>query len=259
MLKVKPLYGMLFGALLMPMAAHAFSPEQVYARAAKSVVTVIAVGHEGKAIGSGVVIQPREIVTNCHVIDDASLAHIRYQGRYYPARVHYSDTSRDLCQLTVPGLPAPAVARVPTSTLRVGETVYAIGSPVGLDRTLSNGLISALRHTRSHTTIIQTTAAISQGSSGGGLFDNQGRLVGITTYYLAGDQHLNFALPADWIAQLPARHNMLAAAPGSHEAAYEETAAGYLRDFVVTKQLLRQEFFGSHSHAPQSDDLAPAE
>lgn len=257
MLNGKSLLAPLAAALLLPAAAHAYSPEQVYARAARSVVTVIAQGNEGKAIGSGVVIQPQEVVTNCHVVDDATRARIRYQGHYYPARLHYADTARDLCQLTASGLLAPAVARVPTSDLRVGQAVYAIGSPVGLDRTLSNGLISGLRQTHAHTTIIQTTAAISQGSSGGGLFDSQGRLVGITTYYLAGDQHLNFALPADWIADLPKRQSRLAATSGSHESAYEQTAASYLRDFVVTKQLLREEIMGDGQHGAPRNGMQP--
>ena len=80
--------------------------------------------------------------------------------------------------------------------------MYAIGAPQGLELSLSEGLVSGLRKDGG-TTYIQTTAAISKGSSGGGLFDAQGRLVGITTMYVEGAQALNFAVPAEQIASVP--------------------------------------------------------
>ncbi|MGH9440374.1 MAG: trypsin-like peptidase domain-containing protein, partial [Terriglobia bacterium] len=87
------------------------------------------------------------------------------------------------------------------TTLAVGEKVYAIGAPEGLELTISEGLISGLRDFDKER-VIQTSAAISPGSSGGGLFDAEGRLVGITTFYLKGGQSLNFALPAEWTLAL---------------------------------------------------------
>ena len=85
-------------------------------------------------------------------------------------------------------------------SLEVGEPVYTLGSPVGLELTLANGLISGRREEDGRH-FVQTTAPISPGSSGGGLFDARGNLVGVTTLVLAGrerlNQALNFALPAD--------------------------------------------------------------
>lgn len=82
----------------------------------------------------------------------------------------------------------------------MGEAVYTLGSPVGLELTLSNGIISG-RRTEQNRNYVQTTAPISPGSSGGGLFDARGNLVGITTLALVGREHLNqslnFAIPAD--------------------------------------------------------------
>lgn len=83
----------------------------------------------------------------------------------------------------------------------MGEKVYAIGAPEGLELTISGGLISGLRDFDKDR-VIQTSAAISPGSSGGGLFDAEARLVGITTFYLKEGQTLNFALPADLILEL---------------------------------------------------------
>jgi len=91
-------------------------------------------------------------------------------------------------------LRAPPVVLGTAKKLKVGQRVYAIGAPEDLELTLSEGLISSLRpHEGSE--YIQTSAAISLGSSGGGLFDDQGQLIGITTFYHAEGQNLNFALP----------------------------------------------------------------
>ena len=82
------------------------------------------------------------------------------------------------------------------SDLQIGERVYTVGSPQALDRTLGEGIISGLRSLRGirH---IQTTAPISPGSSGGGLFDRHGNLIGITTFLLKDSQSLNFAISVD--------------------------------------------------------------
>lgn len=87
---------------------------------------------------------------------------------------------------------------VPSSALTTGQRVYAVGSPEGLELTFSEGVISALRDNEG-VRIIQTSAAISPGSSGGGLFDDRGRLVGITTFQSKEGQSLNFALPCEWV------------------------------------------------------------
>jgi len=80
--------------------------------------------------------------------------------------------------------------------------VYAVGDPQGLETTLSNGIVSGFREYRGNE-YIQITAPISPASSGGGLFDTQGRLIGITTMYLKDGQALNFAAPVEWIASIP--------------------------------------------------------
>ena len=78
----------------------------------------------------------------------------------------------------------------------MGEQVYTVGAPSGLERTLANGIISGLRSEGTHH-YIQTTAPISPGSSGGGLFDENGNLIGITTLFIKESQALNFAIAAE--------------------------------------------------------------
>lgn len=155
------------------------------------------------ALGSGVVVAPDAVVTNCHVVAQNAPVSVRFQGQEYRALPRYRDTGHDLCQFDVRGLPATPVAVAPALP-GVGERVYALGAPQGLELTLSEGIVSALR-TIKDMQLIQVSAAISPGSSGGGLYDQYGRLVGITTFQATTGQNLNFAVPAEWIAALPRR------------------------------------------------------
>ncbi len=102
-----------------------------------------------------------------------------------------------------------------TFDAKVGQRVYAIGAPQGLELTLSEGLISALRGTDKGA-IIQTTAPVSPGSSGGGLFNSSGQLVGIVTFQRKSGQNLNFALPAAWISDMSNRDSSNGLFLGGH-------------------------------------------
>ena len=131
---------------------------------------------------------------------------IKINDSVMPATIQLADEVLDLCRLNVAGLGASAVAVGSVTSLRTGQRVYAIGAPAGLELTISEGIVSALRKVDDGT-VIQTTAPISPGSSGGGLFDMSGRLVGIMTFQHRYGQNLNFALPADWIGQMRARNS----------------------------------------------------
>ena len=187
--------------------AHAKSASEVFDIASKSTVVILGYVGKGKAsyLGSGVVIPGGSVATNCHVIEKATRLAVRYQRQEYLASRQYTDHDRDTCSLTVQGLNAPAVTLGTTRGLKVGAQVYAIGAPQGLELTLSEGIVSSLREIMGGK-YIQTTAPISPGSSGGGLFDKEGRLLGLTTFYLAKGQNLNFALPVEWIGELSKRH-----------------------------------------------------
>lgn len=181
---------------------------RVFATASPSIVVVKAFDSQGKAIaqGSGVVIAKGIVVSNCHIFRQAGTksASVLYHDKRYPAALRYADPAHDLCSFTVKGLGAPPVPMRNATSLKVGENTYAIGAPEGLNLTLSSGLVSGLREAPDGT-VIQTTAPISPGSSGGGLFDGKGRLIGITSYYLKGSQQLNFSLPVKWVKALPQR------------------------------------------------------
>lgn len=199
-------YALTTAVLLVSFIAQAKTPGEIYEQAAKSTVIVRNIGSDGKpkSMGSGVVLPDRDVVTNCHVVKGASQLIVRIGRQEHPATLRYSDWERDVCSLSVPGIDASAVVVGSTKTLKVGAKVYAIGAPKGLELTLSDGIVSSLREVESGQ-YIQTTAAISRGSSGGGLFDENGALVGLTTFYLAEGQNLNFAVPVEWVKELPKR------------------------------------------------------
>jgi len=186
--------------------AAELSPEQLYAAVSPSIVRVSASKRDGSSamLGSGVILGPDSVITNCHVVLGGDQIEVRERGTVLSAVVSVADEVFDLCKLRVSGLSARPAAVGAAPALKVGQRVYAIGSPQGLDLTLSEGLVSALREGPSGT-YIQTTAPVSPGSSGGGLFDHQGNLVGIVTFQMRAGQNLNFAIPVEWIDKMSTR------------------------------------------------------
>ena len=175
----------------------------VFSEVAASVVVVLALNGRGEtnAQGSGVVVGVNEVVTNCHILDRATGLAVRQAadwsgGKSYQmtASLLAQNQERDLCLLFVEELSLPPAAKVArlgaAKALSVGEEVYAVGAPAGLDLSLSRGIVSQLRGMldKQIAPLIQTDVAISPGSSGGGLFTQSGDLVGVclTTINLAG-------------------------------------------------------------------------
>jgi hypothetical protein len=200
---------LVFALALVAQPAYSKTASEVFVIASKSTVVVKKLDAKGKTIGfgSGVVLPGGDIVTNCHVVEGAVYITVKSSGKDYPAILHHSDWDRDVCTVSSISLKQKTpVTMGSTKKLKIGKPVYAIGSPQGLELTLSDGIVSSLREVDGGN-YIQTTAAISPGSSGGGLFDENGALVGLTTFYLAEGQNLNFAVPVEWVTELPKRHN----------------------------------------------------
>lgn len=209
--------------------AHALEPSEIFKLADPSVVVVVASHRQSgrEMLGSGVLITARDAVTSCHVIEDATMIVLAQGAALRPAQLRYQDRARDLCQLQVEEpLPAgrPISAITASKDLETGQSVFAIGAPMGLDHTITRGIISGVRELpKVNGRLIQTDAAVSPGSSGGGLFDNQGRLVGILSFQFKDAQNLNFATPAEWIAELPQRDEKRA--PAAKAGAAEQTTS----------------------------------
>lgn len=211
-------------------SAAALQPAEVYAKVAPSVWRVQTYDVDGLpiGIGSGVVIAPDTLVTNCHVLAKAKRVAVKREKISIDAKLEMWDPQRDVCQIKAPNLGAPVVALGEVGKLKVGQNVYAVGNPKGLDLTMSAGLLSSIRrNTKDQVILLQTSAAISGGSSGGGLFDDEGVLIGLTTLgsVSADAQNLNFAVPVDWVRELPQRHAKLVAKSGAVAAASSASPA----------------------------------
>lgn len=176
------------------------NPEQIFASASRSIVTIVAADETGAifGLGSGVVIGDSLVVTNCHVLAKAHAAVVVFGDEGFESTVVDSQIDRDLCLLQVAGLRANPIRIDASENVRVGQKVYALGAPHGLELTFSEGMVSSLRGT-GFPKIIQTTAPISPGSSGGALLSSAGELIGITTMQHTEGQNLNFAMPVDWL------------------------------------------------------------
>jgi cytochrome c-type biogenesis protein CcmH/NrfG len=194
--------------LLFAVAVQAKTASEVFESVSASIVVIGTYDAKGTALGlsSGVAVASDVIATNSHAIKDAAKVQVMRRGKEYPASLPHCDWDRDVCTFTVSGINAPAVKTGSTSRLKVGERVYAVSAPQGLELTLSEGIISSLHPVEGGGQYIQISAPISLGSGGGGLFDEEGRLIGLLTFYLAEGQQINFAVPVEWIPELPKRH-----------------------------------------------------
>ncbi|MEW5738857.1 MAG: S1C family serine protease [Myxococcota bacterium] len=178
------------------------SPAMVFSRVSGSVVLVRAETAQGLSQGSGVIVGKGQVVTNLHVIEGAKRVLVSVRGKEVEAKVTLtSKRDRDLALLAMDTTGGARATLRKSTDLVVGERVFAIGNPRGYEQTLTEGLVSALRKEGS-AFVVQTSAALSPGSSGGGLFDSRGRLVGITTKQRTDGQALNFAHPVEWIQEL---------------------------------------------------------
>ncbi|HEX7465441.1 MAG TPA: S1C family serine protease, partial [Usitatibacter sp.] len=211
--------------------------ENIFAEISPSIVSVHSADGSGRQTkqGSGVVTGSGRVITNCHVVSGADQITVASAGETRSASLYVSDEEFDLCSLDVTGLNAPAVTIRGIGGLRTGQRVFAIGAPLGLELTISEGIVSSLRDTASGK-VIQTTAPVSPGSSGGGLFDVDGKLVGIITFQQRSGQNLNFAVPADWIFEMRNRSSSSSRAsdaPAAPPSAPAQTAEPTVPQMVV--------------------------
>lgn len=184
---------------------YALTATEVYKQNEKYVYTVFADGDDERKQGSGVAVTSEKygsvVITNCHVVQRSKKVRVVGVAYAAPVEVVYCSESGDLAVLrTSEKLPAMSLVN---RKINVGEAVYAIGSPRGYQLSLSEGVVSQQRSkTDDSTATIQTTVAIEPGSSGGGLFDGNARLIGITSSKIKNSQGLNFAIPLEEVIKV---------------------------------------------------------
>jgi S1-C subfamily serine protease len=219
----------LSAAILFLLAApvHALPPDQIYDRVAPAVWSVKAYAAEEKllASASGVAVAPGKLVTSCQVLARARQVQVRRGNSIYDAKLEFPDIERDLCQLDVPGLTAPALTVGSARGLRPGQRLYVVGFSRGNEQSIGEGLVSAVSEAGSAKERIQTTVPAAPGLRGAGVFDEEARLVGVVTASPADAAASTFAVPADWLAELGARGEAALAARAKPAAAATAGAA----------------------------------
>jgi hypothetical protein len=181
------------------------SVRDVASVAFKSVVLLEMKDSDGQplSLGSGFFVSNGIIATNMHVIEGASGGTAKLVGNTHTMQILGTvavDRHADLTLLQVGGT-APSLVLGPNQSPNVGDTVYVVGNPLGLEGTFSEGIISGVRHLDADT-ILQMTAPISPGSSGGPVMDSSGAVVGIAVATFRGGQNLNLAVPVAYLSRL---------------------------------------------------------
>lgn len=201
--------GVLVAAMViaaLPVGAQDFLPELVR-RIKPSSVSIETFDSRGNTVsrGSGFFVAPDRIITNRHVIENSTRAEINLvDGKKFPVRgILAVDGEGDLALLQVD---VPRASAIPLSIVRTvpqeGESIVVIGNPFGLEGSVSNGIVSAVREISGYGRIIQITASISPGSSGSPVVNMSGQVIGVATLQAAEGQNLNFAVPSERILNL---------------------------------------------------------
>jgi len=185
-------------ALPAPSVPRALSPQEIYQSNNGGMVLIETYDDEGRkrGLGSGFAVSSDgAAITNYHVIRGAYRATVKFgdgTAGSVDGVVAY-DQNRDLAVIRLAPPPRTVLEIGDSDKVRVGDRVVAIGSPLGLQNTMSIGIVSALRNG-----VIQMSDPISPGSSGGAVLDQNGKVVGVAVAYIAQGQNLNFAIPINW-------------------------------------------------------------
>ena len=152
-------------------------------------------------LGSGFVVRNGQIATNYHVIKGTSMGFAKLVGKedmYVIEEILSVNEERDLAIVKVIGIHVPALSLGDSDAVQIGDRIYVAGNPRGLEGSFSDGIISAIRGDATDK-VFQMTAPISQGSSGGPVFNEKGEVIGISFATFLDGQNLNFAIPVNYL------------------------------------------------------------
>jgi len=259
-LKLVILFVSLYGGLVSGVAGQDFLPGLVK-RIKPSAVAIETFDAKDNTIsrGSGFFITPEQIITNRHVIERANRVEIHLlDGRKFPARgVLAVDGEGDLALLRVDipkalAVPLPIIQATPQE----GASIVVIGNPYGLEGSVSNGIVSAVREISGYGKIIQITASISPGSSGSPVVNMAGQVIGVATLQAADGQNLNFAVPAERIWQLKIGDLQTFASLNNETQKNKHAAAERLYSQGLA-QLSRDDFARAVTYFEKAADIDP--
>ncbi|MFO7899482.1 MAG: tetratricopeptide repeat protein [Planctomycetota bacterium] len=253
------------GAALLASAAvaQAADASKIAKKTFPSVVVLVMQDAEGKTVSqaSGFFVQPDLVATNLHVTRSAVAGHAKIVGDKTKHDVLGQvgmDRQNDLVLLKLKDAKAPAL-RLAKQAVEVGDTVFAVGNPQGLEGTFSDGLVSGVRKLKGRK-LLQVTAPLSEGSSGGPVLNEAGRVVGVAVATAEGGQNLNFAIPAPALAALIEQAGPVRDLPGKREAERARRMIGsgdgfFTRDeyaFAAEEYAAFLARFPDHAEAPRA-------
>ena len=211
----------------------------------EAVVLIVVNDASGKPVleGSGFLVSPDgRIVTNHHVVANASSATVKLNnGAFSPVEgIIADDPEHDLALIKVPGKNLPYLTLEDSDSLTVGQRVLAIGSPLGLENSVSDGIVSGFRKFEDGKNWIQTTAPASHGNSGGPLLVMDGKVAGVLTWKVGEGENLNFAAPSKLIVPMLANSGVQPLGTNSKTAATSST--GLSKEKVWTSMTSGRDF-----------------
>jgi S1-C subfamily serine protease len=197
----------------LPSIVSAQTAQEIARKAFGSTVLLVMEDANGQplSLGSGFFVREGEIASNLHVVEGASRGYAKLVGqktKYDIEGITAIDPGRDLVVLKISGARASTLALGSSDAVQVGETVYAVGNPQGLEGTFSQGIISSIREVGTDK-LLQITAPISPGSSGGPVLNGKGEVIGVSVATFRGGQNLNFAIPSKYLKELLAKSTSL--------------------------------------------------
>ena len=192
--------------LLLLGSAPAQTVQEIARKAFSSTVLLVMEDANGQplSLGSGFLVRAGEIAGNLHVVEGAARGYAKLVGqetKHDIQGITAVDPARDLVVLKISATGSPTLPLGSSDAVRVGEPVYAVGNPLGLEGTFSQGIVSSIRQVGTDK-LLQITAPISPGSSGGPVLNGKGEVIGVSVATFRGGQNLNFAIPSDYLKAL---------------------------------------------------------
>lgn len=187
--------------------------QEIAKKAFRSTVLLVIEDANGQplSLGSGFFVRDGEIASNLHVVQGAARGYAKLVGektKYDIEGITAVDPERDLVVLKISGARSQALPLGNSDAVQVGESIFAVGNPQGLEGTFSQGIVSSIRHVGADK-LLQITAPISPGSSGGPVLNGRGEVVGVSVATFRGGQNLNFAIPSNYLKTLVANPGRL--------------------------------------------------
>jgi S1-C subfamily serine protease len=188
-------------------APQPFDSAQITKKVSPGVVLIKGTTSSGEVLGTGFIISSDgKIATNLHVVEGLKNGGVQLASgeKFDSFTVLAFDSRKDIAIIKIPGFDLPTVALGNSNNIEVGEQVLAVGSPLGLQGTVTTGVISSLRDDPAGGgfKVLQTDASVNPGNSGGPLINRHAEVIGIVTFKIRGGENLNFAIPINYLRGL---------------------------------------------------------